>query len=102
MKIKEFYINKSKWCQDSFGVDTLGKEIEDISKLQELMLKNIKSLCLYGALCKFYPSPSERTVKEKLIKDTLKIKSGDTISRWNSEKDRNFEEVQTLVEYLDI
>lgn len=102
MKIKEFYINESRWCQDSFGVDKMGRKLEDISEIQRLMLKNIKSLCLYGALCKFYPNPSDRVVKEKLIRDTLRIKKGDTISAWNSKPDRTFDEVQVLMEYLDI
>ena len=102
MKIKEFYTDQSKWVQDYFAISHTGQNIEDIDVVKNTRLVEIKSLCLFAAIKKFYPNVDDFRATEKKVKDLLRIDDKRTISEWNSAKDRTFEEVQYLVEYLNI
>lgn len=102
MKIKEFYTDESKWCKEVFGINTLGKIIEDIQEIRDTKLSNIRSMSIFAAICKFYTDPRSAVEVEGQIKKLLKIPQDRTISEWESNGERSFEEIKILVEYLNI
>ena len=101
MKIKEFYTDESKWSQKCFGRTFQGKEIDEIDDIMNLKFSEIKSLCPFAAICRFYPDPRDRVRVESEVKAILRI--GDrTISEWNSKKERTFDEIRILFNYLNV
>lgn len=96
MKVRELLTDSSKWMQWGLAKDAKGKRVNPKQDFAQ-------SFCLVGAIMHCYP---ESGFAEAMTKVRMRINRERpeplSITFWNDESSRKFEEVKALVEELDI
>lgn len=90
MKIKELFLDKSKWTKGALFRNEKGEAVSMCSKATKY--------CLAGVIQQCYTNRIERWDIEKKIEKEI----GCYVVSWNDDPERTFEEVKELVERLDI
>lgn len=99
MKVKDLYVSEANWCRLHFAKNAIGACCYDDP--------TANCWCLLGAVQRCYYNRPDGVFHNKLFFDIMdKIKKHlgglDTITDWNDDKNRTFDEVKKLVVELDI
>jgi hypothetical protein len=96
MKIKELLTDESKWTQGSFARDKDGNKVG-------LATPEAVCWCISGAVMRCYDPFKAGAIEEMIlihanVHRSIKV----SIMGWNDHPSRTFEDIKSLVNYLDI
>lgn len=91
MKVKDWFTDESKWCKHANWLDAAG------NLLYHSLDGEVCQCCLAGAIILCYPHSEVESVCDKVRKH-LNM----SITEWNDDEKRKFEDVKNVVEELGL